>query len=327
MRPASRRALLKRLAAVAPPQRVRWGSALALAAAAFFLIAHFVQRAPAAAPPAPAAASRSVPILDPALALPFGEGPAAPVTAVGDANPVPTLRAAYAAAGDRRALYRQLRARPEADARYLAFRTARECAALLADGDRAGGMHGARERHLAAAVASCRGFAQEPVPPGESMRLLQEAAAAGHPAAQLAAAAENLASHTPADTVTLAARALASGDPFAYDEARVLLAMGRHRTVIAGVPPDGAADLGRVDARVVALDLANCRLGNPCGPSRGAPAVRCDADPACLADAQEWLLATADLDDDEGRAASFLADRIVAAFRRGAIEDIVRPAR
>jgi hypothetical protein len=308
---------------------VRWGSALALAAAASFLIAHFVQRAPAAAPPPPAPPARSVPILDPALALPFGEAPAATATAAGDATPVPDLRAAYATARDRLALYRQLRARADADARYLAFRTARECAALLADGGRAaaGGMHGARERRLAAAVASCRGFAQEPVPPGESMRLLQEAAAAGHPAAQLAAAAENLAPRAPAQTVLLAARALAAGDPFAYDEARVLLAMARHQAVIAGIPPGDPADLGRIDARVVALDLANCRLGNPCGPSRGAPAVRCDADPACLAEAQEWLLAQTDLDDEEGRAASFLADRIVMAFRRGAIEEIVRPAR
>lgn len=323
MRPASRRALLRRLAA-APPRGVRWGSALALAAAAVFLIVHFARRPPAAPPAPPAPATRSAPIVDPALALPFGEGaPATGETAGSDA------RAAYASARDRLALYRQLRARADADARYLAFRTARECAALLGDGPRvaAPAMYGARDRRLAAGEEGCRGFAREPVPRDEPLRLLQEAAAAGHAAAGMAMAAENLAPRTPAETVILVARALASGDPFAYDEARVLLAMARHQAVIAGVPPEAGADPGRIDARAVALDLANCRLGNPCGPARGAPAIRCDGDAACLADAQEWLLAQTDLDDDEARTAGLLADRIVAAFKRGAIDDIVRAAR
>lgn len=325
MRPASRRALLKRLAAVAPPQRVRWGSALALAAAAFFLIAHFVQRAPAAAPPPPAPASRSVPILDPALALPFGAAPAAPATAVGDANPVPALRAAYAAAGDRLALYRQLRAQPDPNARYLAYRTARECTRLLAAGGAAAS--GARARRLAAETEACRGFAREAASRSEWLALLQEAAASGHAAAQLAAAAENFAPRSAAETAAFVARALASADPLAFDEARLLLAMARHQLVLAGAAPEGAADPGRIDPRVVALDLANCRLGNPCGPSRGAPAVDCAGDAACLSEAQQWLLEEAELEEDELRAAGFLADRIVAAFRRGAIEDIVRPAR
>lgn len=325
MRPASRRALLRRLAAVAPPRGVRWGSALALAAAAIFLIAHFVQRPPAASPAPPAPATRSAPIVDPALALPFGAG----APAAGEPALDTEFRAAYASARDRLALYRQLRARADADARYLAFRVARECAALLGDGPRvaAPAMYGARDRRLAAGEEGCRGFAREPVPRDEPLRLLQEAAAAGHAAAGVAMAAENLAPRTPPETVMLVARALASGDPFAYDEARVLLAMARHQAVIAGVPPEAGGDLGRIDARAVALDLANCRLGNPCGPARGAPAIRCDGDPACLADAQEWLLAQTDLDDDEARAAGLLADRIVAAFKRGAIDDIVRAAR
>ena len=234
MRPASRRALLRRLAA-APPRGVRWGSALALAAAAVFLIVHFARRPPAAPPAPPSPATRSAPIVDPALALPFGEGaPATGETAAGS-----DARAAYASARDRLALYRQLRARADADARYLAFRVARECAPLHADGLRvaAPAMYGARDRRLAAGEEGCRGFAREPVPRDEPLRLLQEAAAAGHAAAAMAAAAETLAPRAPAETVALVARALASGDSFAYDEALVLLAIARHQAVIAGVPP------------------------------------------------------------------------------------------
>jgi hypothetical protein len=322
MRPASRRALLKRLAA-APAPRLRWGSALVLAAAAVFLIAHFAQRTPAAAPP-PAPPSRSVPILDPALALPFGSAPAAPAAA-GTTASVTELRAAYAAARDRLALYRQLRAQPDPDARYLAYRTARECTRLLAAGGASAG--GARARRLAAEAEACRGFAREAASRTEWLALLQEAAASGHAAAQLAAAAENFAPRSAAETAAFVARALTSADPLAFDEARVLLAMARHQLVLAGVAPEGAADLGRIDPRVVALDLANCRLGNPCGPSRGAPAVDCAGDAACLAEAQQWLLDEAELEEDEIRAAGFLADRVAAAFRRGTIDEIVRAAR
>jgi hypothetical protein len=45
-------------------------------------------------------------------------------------------------------------------------------------------------------------------------------------------------------------------------------------------------------------------------------------------DAEDWVLQMADLPDEERRAALALAERMLAAFQRGAIDEIVRvPAR
>ncbi|MCS7101335.1 MAG: hypothetical protein NZL99_06500, partial [Burkholderiaceae bacterium] len=243
------------------------------------------------------------PIGDPALALPFGLAANELPTGAGNGAPAvgpdADLRAAYAAARDRLSLYRQLRARPEPDARYLAWRVARECTSLLYAGDvAAGGGGGARARQLALALEGCRGFVREPVAADETAALLREAAAAGHAAARLAVAVHGESRPTAA-TVDLIAAALATGDPLAFDEARPLLAALRYEGVIGGVPPPAGEAVGRADYRAAALDLANCRLGNPCGPARGAPGVPCGSDAVCLREAQAWLLEAVDLDEDE----------------------------
>lgn len=331
MRPASRRALLRRLAAGQPLRGLGWGAALALGAAALFLLLHFLQRPSPPPAAAPAPVSPRTPIGDPALALPFGSAAneLSAVTAGSGAlaiGPNAELRAAYATVRDRLSLYRQLRARAEPDARYLAWRVARECSALLYAGDVAAGGGGARARQLALALEGCRGFVREPVAAEETAALLREAAAAGHAAARLAAALHGD-SRPAAAAVDLIAAALASGDPLAFDEARALLAALRYEAVIGGVPPPAGEAVGRADYRAAALDLANCRLGNPCGPARGAPGVPCGSDAVCLREAQAWLLEAVDLDEDEARTADALAERLVAAFRRGDASQLVRPAR
>src|SRR5882724_740576 len=80
MRPASRRALLKRLAAVAPTRSARIWSAAALVVVAAVLSTVFFDNGREPIRVAPAT-QRSAPVLDPVLALPFGEGNAAAVAA------------------------------------------------------------------------------------------------------------------------------------------------------------------------------------------------------------------------------------------------------
>jgi hypothetical protein len=331
MRPASRHALLERLKRAAPRRGARVGWVVALVAGAAIGIVFFIG-GPAESPRATAPQERGEPLLDPVLALPFGEGAAATPSAapaVEASRAVDALRVAYRSSGDRLALYRQWRLRPEVDARYLAYRAARDCELLLAGGvlaelDAISERRGERERQMAAAAARCRGFLGEPAPLDEQQRLLEETAAAGHPAAQIALATETFAQHPVAETMAVLRRSLASGDPLAFDEARVLLAMSRHQLEIAGVAPTATVDARNTDARVVAIDLVGCRLGNPCGPSRGAVAIECGDNAPCLRDAEEWVVQMADLGDEERRAALGLADRILAAFRRGAIDEIVR---
>jgi len=334
MRPASRRALLERLAAIAPPRGARIWSVLALVAFATIVISRFFGGSEGAQRPVPSEVHGG-PVLDPVLASPFGEGGAsaampAPVVDNGRSE---ELRTAYRGAADHRALYRQLRERPEADARYLAFRAARDCELLRAGGvvaelDAISERKGERERQMAAATTRCRGFLSEPAPPDEVHRLEEEAATAGHAAAQIALAADTYAQHPLAETMATLRRGLASGDPLAFDEARVLLAMTRHQLEIAGVAPNTYADPQVTDTRVTAIDLVGCRLGNPCGPSRGAVAIECGGNAPCLRDAEEWLLQMADLTDEERRVTLTLAERMLAAFKRGAVDEIVRlPAR
>jgi hypothetical protein len=333
MRPASRRALLERIAAREAPRGTRFRviaalvvALVALAALAGALIVGRTERR--ADPVAPA--QPGLPVVDPVLALPFGRGATkAPAAEAGAVNrgEVPGLRAAFRLAGDRRALYSEWRHRSEPDARYLAYRAARDCEALLAGGTLADLDAGSerkveRTRQVTAAVVRCGGFVAEPAAPDEVRQLLLDAAAAGHPAAQAALATERFAQRPLAETVAVLRRSLASGDPLAFDEARPVLALARHRLEIAGVAP--VADGSVTDARVVAIDLAGCRLGNPCGPSRGAVAMECGNDPACLHEAQEWLLQAADLGEEERRTALALAGRLFDAFERGALDEIVR---
>jgi len=328
MRPTSRRALLKRLAAAAPP-RGGWAWGLALVVLGAVALAHLVSD-DETAPPAAKPAARGMPLLGGALASPFGEGNASAAPArQTDGGPVEELRQAYRRAGDLQVLYAQWRDRPEADAHYLAFRAARDC-----DLQRAGGMvpeldafserRGEHERQMARASARCRGFQSAPAPQEEVLRLEQEAAAAGSPAAQVALLADSYAQRPLADTVAALRRGLASKDPLAFDEARVLLAMSRHQVEIAGVAPTMAGDLRVIDARVVAIDLVGCRLGNPCGPGRGMIAIDCDASAPCERDAEEWLVELAGIGEDERRTAESLAGRMLAAFGRGAVDEIVR---
>jgi len=276
---------------------------------------------------------RSAPVLDPVLALPFGRGTAsvsAPVTPAGQAGAAdPALRIAYARADDRQALYRQWRERPEADALYLAYRAARDCLSLLtgavsAELDPIGERRNEREKQIAAGTKRCRGFVGAPPAPDEMQRVVQHAAAAGHPAAQIVLATETYAQHSLAESLEVLRRGLASGDPLAFDEARVLLAMSRHQVEIAGVAPTAATDVRNTDARVVAIDLVGCQLGNPCGPSRGVLAIDCESSGPCLRDAQEWVLQIAELGDEDRRTALALAARMFAAFKRGAVDEIVR---
>lgn len=328
MRPASRRALLRRLDAAAP--RGAWiGTALGVVALATAVIAWF-GRTPDAPPPAAPLATPTAPVLDPVLALPFGQGAngAAPVaTAV--VMRVDELRAAYQRSDDRVALYRQWRDRPEVDARYLAFRAARDCERLRLSGsgvelDAMYERKGERERQIAASIARCGTFMRQPVPAEELQRLEKDAADAGHPAAQVAYATDTFGQRPLDETLGVVRKALASGDPLAYDEARVVLAMNRHTAEIAGAPPTPANDLRNTDARAVAIDIAGCRLGNPCGPARGAAPLDCGDSLICQRDAEAWLMLAAGLEDDERRTAAALADRLVSAFKRGAIDEIVR---
>ncbi|HYS13409.1 MAG TPA: hypothetical protein VEN28_08870 [Burkholderiaceae bacterium] len=331
MRPASKRVLLERLAAVAPMRGARVWSVLALIAVAAVVISRFFGGSEGAQRPVNPE-THGAPVLDPVLALPFGEGGAsvAAPTRAADNGRIEELRTAYRSTDDRLALYRQLRERPEADARYLAFRAARDCellragAGVVAELDAISERKGERERQMAAATTRCRGFLSEPAARDEVQRLEEEAATAGHPAAQIALAADSYAQHPLAETVATLRRGLASGDPLAFDEARVLLAMTRHQVEIAGVAPITTVDPQATDTRVAAIDLVGCRLGNPCGPSRGAVAIECGANASCLRDAEEWLLQSADFTDEERRATLALAERLLAAFKRGAVDEIVR---
>jgi hypothetical protein len=303
---------------------------LAVAAVAAILFYRLFAGSEAPVSVVPAESPRA-PLLDPVLALPFGEGGAdvAAPAAVAETGRIEVLRTAYQRADDRQALYRQWRERPEADARYLAFRAARDCELLRAGGvsaqvETGDGRSGERARHMAAATARCRGFLSEPAAPDEVQRLQREAASAGHPAAQIALATDSFPQHSLGETLEVVRRGLASGDPFAFDEARVLLAMTRHQVEIAGVAPSATADVRIIDARVVAIDLVGCRLGNPCGPTRSMVAIDCDGSAPCQRDAEQWLLQGADLGAEEQRLALALADRMVAAFKRSAIDEIVR---
>jgi len=329
MRPASRRALLERLAATAP-QRSPWmWSALALIVLGTIVLAHFLGGTEQAQLPV-ASKERGAPLLEGVLALPFGEGNAsAPASTPGDdGGRIDELRDAFRRADDLRTLYIQWRERPEADARYLAFRAARICELMRAGGltaevDAFSERRGEHERQIVFAATRCRGFLITPVAPEEVRRLAQDAAAAGSAAAQVALAADTAAGRPVSETVAVLRRALASGDPLAFDEARVLLAMSRHQVEIAGIPPAGG-DWRSIDARVVAIDLASCRLGNPCGSGRGSIAIDCGPDQLCQRDAEEWVMQIAGLDDQERRAARTLADKMFAAFKRGAVDEIVR---
>jgi hypothetical protein len=330
MRPASRRALLRRIAAASHARGLRPWPLLILVAAAIGLAALLVRRGETPPPPV-VPAQRSAPPVDPVLALPFGEGAAAPVPlspgSAAGADPA-SLRAAYWAATDRARLYREWRERPEPDARYLAFRAARDCELVLAgeqaERDEPPQRRSERERRIAASVARCQGFIEQPLDASDMSRLQRDVVAAGHPAARMVGATDAVARRPLAETIGAVRGALASADPLAYDEARVLLAMLRHQVEVAGQPPTPPGEVRQIDSRVVAIDLAGCLLGNPCGPSTGLAVISCGADAACQRDAQEWLLQSYGLQDDERMAAIAMAERIAGAFRRGAVDEILR---
>src|SRR5262245_35182593 len=98
MRPASRRALLKRLGAVAPTRGTWIGSVVALISLVVLLVAAFSRPAHEALRVAPAT-ERHQPLVEGVLALPFGESdnnaavpPGAPAAASN--GPIEELRAA-----------------------------------------------------------------------------------------------------------------------------------------------------------------------------------------------------------------------------------------
>jgi hypothetical protein len=330
MRPASRRALLKLLDDASGSRGAWVGTALAVIALATAVIAWYTSRGE---PPPPAArlAAPAAPVLDPVLALPFGQGSAngaAPAATLAVTR-VEELRAAYRRVDDLFALYQQWRDRPETDARYLAFRAARDCERLRRSGagvelEAMVERKGERERQIAASIARCGAFMNQPATIAELQALEKETADAGHPAAQVAYATDTIGQRSLGETLGIVKKALASGDPFAYDEARVVLAGSRHQAEIANAPPASANDLRSTDVRVVAIDIAGCRLGNPCGPANGAAPLDCGDNQICQRDAEAWLMLAAELDDDERRQAVSLAERLFAAFRRGAVDEIVR---
>jgi hypothetical protein len=328
MRPASRRALLKRLEDAAP-RGARVGTALGAVALVTAIVAWFATRQDPP-PPAVSLAPPNAPVLDPVLALPFGQGTngAAPVATM-VVTRVEELRAAFRRADDRAALYREWRERPEIDARYLAFRAARDCERLRQSGasvelETMVERKGERERQIAAAIARCSTLMSQPVPLEELQQLERETADGGHPAAQVAYVSDTFGQRPLAETLGLVKKALASGDPLAFDEARVVLAMSRHQVEIGGAAPTTADDLRTNDERVVAIDIASCRLGNPCGPARGAAPLDCGDSLICQRDAEAWLMLAAGLDDDERRTAVATAERLLSAFKRGAVDEIAR---
>ena len=332
MRPASRRALLRSLAAVAPSRAARIWSLLALVALAGLLIAFLIgpEREPIRAVSAP---EPSALVVDPVLALPFGEGRnsgVAPSAKAAPANgPIEELRVAFRTADDRQKLYGQLKQRSEPDALYLAFRAARDCALLLsgsglADLDAISERRSERERQFVAANKRCTGFVNEPPVPEEMRHLEEEAAKAGHAAAQIALASEMFTLRSFGETLDTLRRGLASGDPLAFDEARGLLAMSRFQAEVAGVSPGAEISVRRTDPRLAALDVVNCRLDNPCGPAGRGISIDCNGDDLCERDAEQWLLDLADVGDDERRSTVALADRLLVAFKSGAVDAIVR---
>jgi len=335
VRPTSKRALLEQLARRGPPRGARLWSALALTAIAAIVLVHFLGSTEGAQRPARSESSAARAPFEGVFALPFGQGSgnAAVPAAATEAGPIEELRETFRRTDDLQALYQQWRDRPEADARYLAFRAARDCellrtGAIVVELDALSERRGERERQATLATARCRGFQGTPAARDEMLRLEQEAAADGSLAAQVALAADTFSQRPVADAIAVVRRALASGDQLAFDEARVLLAMSRHQVEIGGMPPSAPGDARSSDPRVVAIDLVGCRLGNPCGQSRGSISIDCGSNLPCQRDAEEWLMQMASLDDDEQRSTQALAARMLAAFRRGAIDEIVRmPAR
>jgi hypothetical protein len=331
MRPTSKRALLEQLARKAPPRGARLGSALALIAIATIVLVHFLGSTEGAQSPTRSEKPAASAPFEGVLALPFGQGSgnAAAPTGAAEAGPIAELRETFRRTDDLYALFQQWRERPEADARYLAFRAARDCELLRTGGivvelDALSERRGERERQATLATARCRGF--QSMPPGrdEVLRIEQEAAAAGSLAAQVALTADTFSQRPVPDAIAVVRRALASGDQLAFDESRVLLAMSRHQVEIGGMPPSAPGDARSSDTRVVAIDLVGCRLGNPCGQSRGSISIDCGSNLTCQRDAEEWLMQMASLDDDEQRTTQALAARMLAAFKRGAIDEIVR---
>lgn len=331
MRPTSKRALLEQLARKGPPRGTRLWTALALIAIATIVLVHFLGSTEGAQRPARTEHPVAKAPFEGVFALPFGQagGNAAVAPAAAEAGPIEELRQTFRRTDDLQALYLQWRDRPEVDARYLAFRAARDCellrtGAIVVELDALSERRGERERQATLATARCRGFQARPAPRDDMLRLEQEAAAAGSLPAQVALAADTFSQRPVPDAIAVVRRALASGDQLAFDESRVLLAMSRHQVEIGGVPPFAPGDARSSDPRVVAVDLVGCRLGNPCGQSRGSISIDCGSNLSCLRDAEEWLMQMASLDDDEQRATQALAARMLVAFRRGAIDEIVR---
>src|SRR5262249_38976508 len=111
------------------------------------------------------------------------------------AGPIEELRETFRRTDDLQALFQQWRDRPEPDARYLAFRAARDCELMRTGGivvelDALSERRGERERQANRATSRCRGFQGAPAARDEMLRLEQDAAAAGSLAAQVALAAD-----------------------------------------------------------------------------------------------------------------------------------------
>src|SRR5262245_2019075 len=169
VRPTSKRALLEQLARKGPPRGARLWSALALIAIAAIVLVHFLGSTEGAQRPVRSESPVVKAPFEGVFALPFGQGSGnatAPSAAV-EAGPIEELRETFRRTDDLQALYQQWRDRPEPDARYLAFRAARDCELMRTGGvvvelDALSERRGERERQANRATTRCRGFQGAP---------------------------------------------------------------------------------------------------------------------------------------------------------------------
>jgi hypothetical protein len=152
--------------------------------------------------------------------------------------------------------------------------------------------------------------------------LLEEAAAAGQPAA--VAALKWLEYQTGKSPVNLQAfreiseAAFASGDFFAVREAEGAILSMRHETLVAGL---GAKDL---DVLMVAFRLAECHQGHNCGTSGLLSAIHCAVEAKCSENPAVYYLST--LNERQRAAAQEAALKLVAAVENKNLAGILTKA-
>jgi hypothetical protein len=312
--------------------------ALAIVATASLLVWLAWQLLPSDTPAdAPPSATRSPLGEGSPAALPFGKGNAMAVT---DRNPatmdVAALRDAYAAVEDRHEFHARLLARTEPEAKYFAWRAAFDCGVALrsvqdgaelqqvvadAIGRTGGDAEHARQRLLAATdlKRQCGGFLHPgAVPHAEMHRLLTEAAAAGHPAAQAALRTPGM------DLVALVTRAVQSGDAMAFAEAAPALARLAYTHRIAGVEA-GPQNVAAVQA---GIEIAACRVAGTCAAGSLRLVAECVHAGVCEAKSLDaHLLSLPALGGANGALARTVAADAEAAFRRKDVAALLAPRR